>query len=205
MRLFIGMSPNGARVTTFLAEKGVEVPVEMVNVTAGETRTETFLNKNSLGEIPVLELDDGRYLTESLAICRYFESLHPEPALFGKTAEEQAFVEMWTRRIELNLFETIGDVGRHEFAFFADKFHQIPEYAASQRTLFQSKLNWLDNELSDGRSFFAGDRFTVADITGIAALMVAGFAGVEIPNELKNVKRWEAAVRARPSFPKMPS
>lgn len=204
MKIYNAISPNGARIAVFLAEKGIEIPTQQINLMAGEAATDEFLKINSLGQVPVLELDDGRHLTESLAICRYLEHLHPEPALFGKTPVEQAFVEMWSRRMELRLFNVVGDIGLHEFEFFKGRVEQNAEYAASRRRDFEARLRWLDAELSDERPFLAGEAFSVADITGMAMLMITGFAGINIPNELTHVKRWEIAVTSRPSFPKMP-
>lgn len=204
MKLYNGLSPNGARVAIFLAEKEVELPTQMIDVIRAETRTEDFLKVNSLGQVPVLELDDGRYLTESIAICRYLEHLHPEPALFGRTPEERAFIEMWARRIELGTFGAIGAVALHEFEFFKDRVDQNADYAASRRRDFQNQLQWLDKELSDERSFLAGDMFSIADIIGMSMLIITDFARFDIPGELQQVKRWEASVRARPSFPKLP-
>lgn len=159
---------------------------------------------NSLGQVPVLELDDGRYLTESLAICRYLEHLHPEPALFGKTPEDRAFIEMWARRIEFGIFNTIGAVALHEFEFFKDRIEQNASYAASRRRDFQKQLQWLDGVLSDERSFIAGDAFSIADIIGMSMLIITDFGGFDIPGELRQIKRWEASVRVRQSFPKLP-
>ncbi len=204
MKLFNGMSPNGARVSVFLAEKGVSIPTEPIDLLAGETRTDAFRKINSLGEVPVLQLDDGRYLTESIAICRYLERLHPEPALFGNSAEQQAFIEMWIRRMELHLFNTIGDVGLHEFEFFRDKVEQNADYAAAQRRSFGKQLKWLDSEISDGRPFLSGSSFSMADVVGMATLMIADLTGIGIPGELNHVRKWEAGVRSRPSFPAMP-
>jgi len=205
MKLYNGMSPNGFRVEIFLKEKSIEIPTAQLDIMGGETRGPEYLKINPLGEVPALELDDGRVLTETLAICRYFEVQHPQTPLFGKDAFEQAFVEMWTRRIELRIFKVIGDVGLHEFPLFADKIKQFPDYAAEQRKEFIRRLEWLDGELSDGRTFIAGDSFSVADITMIAALVVSLFAQVEIPSRLSHVKRWEAAMHSRPSFPALPS
>lgn len=201
MRLHNGLSPNGARVTVFLAEKGIDIPTVNVSVIDGETRTPEFRAINSLGQVPVLELEDGSYLTESVAICRYLEALHPEPCLFGKSPIEQARIEMWNRRIERHIFDTVGNVGMHEMPLFADQIEQMPEYAASLRRRFPEKLKWLDGELADGRAFIAGDAFSVADITGIAALMVCHFIEETIPETFEHVKAWEAKMRGRASWP----
>ena len=121
------LAPNPRRVRVFLAEKGLNVPLEEVDIFKGINRQPEFLKKNSLGGIPVLELDDGRHLAESVAICRYFELLHPEPALFGKGAFEQATVEMWNRRMELALFVPVGMVWGHSHELTRARIKQIPE------------------------------------------------------------------------------
>ena len=144
MKLYDAMTPNSLRVKVFLAEKGVDVPRQKIDVMGGGTRTPEFLALNSLGELPVLELDDGRILTESVAICRYFEELHPDPSLMGKSAYAQAHIEMWNRRAEQQLFGPVGAMARHTFAFFADKLEQIPEYAATQDRLFDKNWAWFD-------------------------------------------------------------
>lgn len=202
MKLYNGFSPNGARVAVFLAEKDVTIPTADVSVLKGETRTPEFRKINSLGQVPVLELDDGTILTESVAICRYLESLYPKPSLFGEDALAQARIEMWNRRMERHIFDTAGNVGMHEMPLFADQIEQIPEYAASLRRRFAAKLSWLDAEMADGRPFIAGDTFSVADITGMAALMVCHFIEEKVPTDFEHVKAWEDRMRARPSWPK---
>lgn len=194
------MAPNAVRTLVFLAEKGIEVPIEPVDLMAAETRSPAFLKKNSLGEIPVLELDDGTLITESVAICRYFEEAHPEPSLMGATPVEAALVEMWSRRMEQQILGPIAQVGLHTHEFFADKVEQLPAYAETQVRLMAKKWAWLDAELSDGRTFVCNDRFCIADITGMAALHICDFFGHPVPGDLPNVKRWETAMRARPSW-----
>jgi glutathione S-transferase len=193
-------APNPLRVHVFLAEKGIDIPIEHVNILDGETRSPTFREINSLGEVPVLELDDGTRITESVAICRYLEALHPEPSLMGSTPKEIAEIDMWTRRMEQQVMAPISDFALHTFQVFADKIEQLPAYAETQLRLQAKRWAWLDAELSDGRSFVCGDKLSVADITGMAALRICDFAKQSVPNDLPNVKRWEAAVRARPAF-----
>ena len=194
------MAPNALRTTVFLAEKGLSVPVSTVDLTQGETRRPEFLKKNSLGEIPVLELDDGTLITESVAICRYFEEVQPEPPLMGSTPTEAGQVEMWNRRMEQQILAPIGNSVLHTHEFFAEKVEQVPAYAETQVRLIPKRWAWLDAELSDGRSYVCNDRFSIADITGIAALHIADMFNHPIPDDLPNVKRWETAVRARPSW-----
>lgn len=201
MKLYAADAPNPFRVKVFLAEKGVDVPTQKIALMAGETREPPFLEKNSLGELPVLELDDGTVITESVAICRYLEGLYPQPSLMGDTPLRAAKIEMWNRRIERHLMDVIGAVGLHTFPFFAEKIEQQPAYAASQRRLLQEKWRWLDRELSDGRRYLCDDAFSIADITGMATLLICRFAKESVPEGLTHAKRWETAVRARPSWP----
>ncbi|MDH3665523.1 MAG: glutathione S-transferase family protein [Paracoccaceae bacterium] len=200
MKLYDAMTPNSLRVNVFLAEKGIEVAREKIDVMQGGTRTPAFLAKNSLGELPVLELDDGRILTESVAICRYFEALHPKPSLLGEDAVKAAMVEMWNRRIEFHIFGPIGDMGRHTLAFFADRLEQIPAYAASQKPLFAENWAWLDPEMCDRRPFIAGEAFTIADITGMAAIFVSDITGTPPPGGCDHAGAWAERMRARESF-----
>lgn len=204
MKLYNGFSPNGVRVAIFLAEKGIDLPTETVDIFKGETRTDAFREINSLGQVPVLELDDGRRLCETIAICRYLEHLYPTPALFGTGAETQAFVEMWTRRMELFLFNVAADVPLHRMEIFKDVIEQNADYATSRARALDKRLSWFDQELSDGRPFVAGNDFSIADIVGMSMLMITRFMNMEIPASLTHVKRWENAVTARPSFPKLP-
>lgn len=204
MKLYNGMSPNGARVMIFMAEKGIEIPTHSIDLMANEGQAPEFLKINALGQVPVLQLDDGRHLTESVAICRYLESQHPSPNLFGKTPEEQAFIEMWIRRMELWLFNVAGDVGLHEIEFFKYRVDQNADYAAYCRRTLVERLAWLDAEMADGRGFIAGDTFTMADIIGMTLLFIMGFTQIEVPAALTNVIRWQQAMLSRPTFPKMP-
>ena len=201
MKLYDAVTPNTGRVQIFLAEKGIDVPREAIDIFAGGTRTSEFLAKNPFGELPLLELDDGRCLAESVAICRYFEELHPQPSLMGCGAEERAFVEMWNRRLELHIFGPVSNVAQHTIDFFADRVEQIPAYAAAQMRRFDKNWAWLDRELADGRPFIVGQAFTIADITGMAALFVCDMIGKALPNDLVNAKRWASTMRSRPTFP----
>ena len=130
MKLYDAMTPNTLRVQAFLAEKGIDVAREKIDVLNGGTRTAEYLALNPFGEVPLLELDDGRLIAESVAICRYFETLHPEPALMGQGAEDAALVEMWNRRMEFHIFGPVGNYGRHSHPFFADKVEQVADFAA---------------------------------------------------------------------------
>jgi len=197
MKLYTGKTPMGLRVNVAVAEKGIELPTEWINVMEGETRTTEFLALNSLGEVPVLELDDGTHLTESIAICRYLDSLFPQMPLFGEDPLQAARIEMWTRRMEIQVCTPIGEYGRHTFPLFADRLEQIPAYAQSQLPIQIERWKWFDKELSDGRTFVVDDVFSIADVAGMSALLVSDFAQHPVPESLHHVKRWEQAMRAR--------
>jgi glutathione S-transferase len=192
------LAPNPRRVRVFLAEKGISVPLEEVDIFKGVNRQPEFLKKNSLGGIPVLELDDGRHLAESVAICRYFELLHPEPALFGKGAFEQASVEMWNRRIELAVLVPVGMVWAHSHELTRARIKQITEMGEQSRKVVAQRYDWLDREL-EGKQFIAGDQYSIADITAMVVLDFAKFNNISIQPEHKNLARWHQAVSSRPS------
>jgi glutathione S-transferase len=193
------LAPNPRRLRIFVAEKGLKIPVEQVDIFAGKSRTPEMLAKNPAGGLPVIELDDGTHLAESVAICRYLESLHPEPNLMGKNSREQADIEMWNRRVELGLFSAAGRAFQHTNELFKDRLKQIPEYGATQREAVTQQLQWLDAQIGN-KPFIAGDRFTIADITAeVAVDFAAQAAGVTADPGLKNLARWHQSVSSRPS------
>jgi glutathione S-transferase len=192
------VAPNPRRVRVFLAEKGVQVPYEDVDIGKAVNRQPEFRKKNPMAGVPVLELDDGTCIAESVAICRYFEELHPEPNLFGVGAKERAEVDMWNRRMEFNLLQPIADTFRQRHEFFKGRIRQVPEYADVQRLNAEDSLKWLDGELAN-RKFIAGDRFTIADITAMIAVDFGRVSKIAIQPDQKNLARWHAEVSARPS------
>ena len=147
----------------------------------------------------MLELDDGTHLSESVAICRYLEGLHPEPNLLGRNLLEQADIERWNRRMELELFAAIGRTVQNTSPIFQGRFKQFPEYGETQRAVVYQRLERMDRELN-GQRFVAGDRFTIADITALVAIGIGGrLADIKIASELANLTRWHDAVSRRPS------
>lgn len=192
-------APNPRRVRIFLAEKGLEVPEIQIGLREGGHRTPEHLARNSLGQVPVLELDDGTTISETVAICRYFEVLHPAPPLFGVTALEQARVEMWTRRIELRLTVPVGMFWRHAHPFTAHLLKQNKDFGESNREAVDKILLWLDGELADGRRYLTGETYTIADIAGQTTLDFADFIGLSTPAEARNVLAWRERMAARPS------
>ena len=192
------MAPNPRRVRIFLAEKGIEIPVEQVDIGKAENRKPPFLAKNPMGGLPVLELDDGTCIAESVAICRYFEEKHPDPPLMGVEAVDRAVVEMWNRRMEFELLQTIAGVFRHTHEFFKGRVNQVPEFGEACRVAAPAKLEWLDRELAE-RPFIAGPRYTIADITALCSIDFGRVSDIQIEPEMKNLSRWYAAVSSRPS------
>ena len=182
----------------FLAEKNIQIPYEEVDIVKAVNRGEDFRRKNPLGTVPVLELDDGTFVSESVAICRYFEELHPQPSLFGNDAKQRALVEMWNRRIEFNILQPIADAFRQRHDFFKGRIRQLPEYADVQRLNAEDGLAWLDRELAT-RRFIAGDQFSIADITAVVAIDFGRVSKIGIKPEQPNLARWHAEVSARPS------
>jgi glutathione S-transferase len=193
-----GRAPNPRRVRIFLAEKGIEIPLEPVDLGAMEHKSESFTALNPLQRLPVLTLDDGTVITESIAICRYFEALRPEPPLFGRGALEVALVEMWNRRVELNLYNAVSAVFRHLHPAMRQMEEQIPAWGEANKPRALDFLALLDRELKD-RLFIVSDHFTVADITGLVSVDFMRPAKIEMPEGLVNLRRWHAQVSARPS------
>jgi glutathione S-transferase len=192
-------APNPRRVRIFAAEKGIELAPEEVDILAGQSRTSEFLAKNSSGAVPVLELDDGSHLSESVAICRYLEGLHPEPNLLGRDLREQVEIERWNRRMELELFAPIGRTFQNTNPIFQRRIKQLPEYGEAQRAVVYQRLERMDHEL-DRHEFIASDRFTIADITAFVAIDFGGrFADIHIAPSMAHLTRWHEAVSKRTS------
>src|ERR1700674_5228007 len=192
-------APNPRRVRVFLAEKGIAIPRVAVDILKGEQRTPQFTALNPRQAVPVLELDDGTAIAESIAICRYFEELKPEPPLFGSSTLERAQVEMWQRRIELGLMAAIGQFFRHSHPLMANvEVPQIARWAEANRARALKFLPTLERQLAD-RPFVCGESFTVADITGLVALDFMKFAGIALPDDAAQVRRWHQTLAARPS------
>lgn len=194
-----GRAPNPRRVRIFLAEKGIEVPLVPVDMGAMGHRSPEIASRNPLRRLPVLELDDGTIITESVAICRYFEEMQPEPALFGRGAVGKAQVEMWQRRMELNFLGAVANAFRHLHPAMKEwEVPQVPEWGEVNKPKVLDFLAFLDGELA-GREFVAGDDYSIADITGLIGIDFMKPARIAVPDECANVRRWYATVTARPS------
>ena len=192
-------APNPRRVRIFLAEKGIAVPTERVDIARQEHKTPEYAAINPLQRMPSLVLDDGTIITESIAICRYFEMLRPEPPLFGVGSKDAAIVEMWNRRAEINFLASVAAVFRHTHPAMKElEVPQVPAWAEANRPRVSWFLEMLDRELAT-REFVAGDHYTVADITMQVAVDFMKPGRLSMPDGAANVKRWHTAVSARPS------
>jgi glutathione S-transferase len=191
-------APNPRRVRIFLAEKGISIPLVHVPLRQGAHKSSEFITKNSLGQVPVLELDDGSTLSESIAICRYLEELHPAPALFGNDAWQRARIDMWTRRLEFALMSRIGAVWINTHKYTAHLGTQYKDFGEASRLRAIKGLHWLNDEL-ETREFLATDYFSMADIVALTTIDFATFIGIETPAELEHLHTWHARVSARPS------
>lgn len=191
-------APNPRRVRMFLAEKGIDLPETRVDLMKREHKSPEFRAKNSLGQIPALELDDGTVIAETVAICRYFEETTREPPLFGRTAIEKAQVDMWVRRVEFVLMTPVGNFWRHAHPRTAALLTQFRDFGESNREAYANAQRWLDRELA-GRGFIAGDAFTMADICALSTVDFADWIGLELDASLANLSAWRARVSARPS------
>lgn len=200
MKLYIrDRAPNPRRVQIFLREKDIDIPVVDLDIGKKEHRTQNYARLNPLQQLPTLVFDDGTSLSESVAICRYFEEMEPEPPLFGVGARGKAEVEMWQRRMEMAFLLPVANVFRHTHPFMAGlEVPQVPEWAEANRPRVASFLKILDDHLRDHR-FAAGGQFTIADITGIVALEFMRPAKLSVDPALEHVARWQTDIFARPS------
>lgn len=198
MKLYTSMGPNPAVVTMFLAEKGAEIPTESVDLMGGENRQAPYVAKNPSGQLPCLELDDGSHLAEITAICEYLDEKLPGDSLIGATPEERAATRMWVRRIDLNICEPLSNGFRYAegLPLFQSRMRTIPHAAGDLKTLAQEKLTWLDG-LMAGKTWIAGDRFTLADILLFCFLQFGAQVGQPINADNKNIAAWLERVQAR--------
>lgn len=192
-------APNPRRVRIFLAEKGIEIPFEQINIMERKHKSSEFGDLNPFQTVPVLVLDDGSTLAESIAICRYFEELQPEPALFGGTPLEKAQIEMWQRRMELGLLFRVAQTLRHTNPKMAHlESPQFPDWGEANRGRVAEVLAIIDAQLASN-PYIAGSSFSVADITALVALNFMKPARVERPEGLAHLDRWYSEVSTRPS------
>lgn len=193
-------APNPRRVRMFLAEKGIDIPLVRVQLARGEHKSPEHLARNALGQVPVLELDDGSTISETISICRYLEALHPMPALFGRTPKEIGLIDMWIRRFELQLMTPVGAVWVNVHPYTEAYMKALgrtryADYGEASRRHASDRLAWFDSQLEG--DWFAGD-FSMADITALTIIDFAAFIGIPIPESATRLKDWHARISARP-------
>ena len=200
MKLYNSMGPNPKVVRMFMAEKGIDIPKEDVDIRAGVNRQSDYLQVNPAGQCPALQLDDGRVITEITAICEYLDEKHPTPPLVGTTPEEKAETRMWTRRVDLNICEPMANGFRYGegLKMFQNRMRCMPQAADDLKAAAQEKLGWLDG-LMEGRQFIAGNRFTLADVLLFCFVDFFSKVGQPLNEDNRNIKGWYDRVRARPS------
>jgi glutathione S-transferase len=192
-------APNPRRVRWFMAEKGVtDIEIVQVDIMAGAHKTDDYLAEVGLPNVPALILDDGVALTESVTICRYLESLYPDPNMFGRDAREAAIIDMWSRRAELTCAMPLMMAVRHGHPALAALEKQDPDYAARSRAGAERALAFFDKQLAKSE-WLAADRITMADGVLFSGIEFSRMVKFEVPAELANVTRWLAAIRARES------
>ncbi|HEX4295224.1 MAG TPA: glutathione S-transferase family protein [Rhizomicrobium sp.] len=200
MKFYNSTGPNPHVVRMFMAEKGLKIPSQDVDLMAGDNRKPDHLARNPHGQMPALELDDGSFISEILAICEYLEDTHPTPPLIGSNPREKAEARMWTRRVDLNICEPLANGFRFSqgLRLFKDRIVTVPEAADGLKKMAQDRLAWLDGQLQ-GREFLCGKRFTLADILLYCFLDFGNAVGQPLAPENKKVAAWFARVKARPS------
>lgn len=200
MQYYDSLGPNPRALRMFLAEKGLQLESKEIDIMAAENRKPPYTDKNPGGQIPALELDDGRVIGETVAIFEYLEEKHPEPPLIGKTPEERAETRMWVRRIEQRITENLYNGFRFAegLELFQGRMHCLPEAASGLKAIAQENLGWLDKLIGDG-PFIVGDRFTIADVILYCALDFGGSVGQPLDPSLKNVQAWYDRVSSRPT------
>ena len=201
MKLYDSIGPNPHIVRMFMAEKGIDIPKQTVDLRGGENRQETHLTRNPHGQLPTLELDDGSYLSEITAICEYLEEKQPAPPLIGATAEERAECRMWTRRVDLNICEPLANGYRfgEGLKFFEKRIPVAAEASPGLKKIAANRLQWLNGQLADGRDYLCGRRFTLADILLYCFLDFGARVGQPLDPANANIAAWFARVGQRPS------
>lgn len=200
MKFYDSVGPNPRLVRMFMAEKGIDIPVQTVDLRAGENRADAHLQRNPHGQMPTLELDDGAFVSEIIPICEYLEEKHPTPALIGSTPEQRAETRMWTRRIDLNICEPMANGYRFGEAvrFFQKRIPVAPEASPGLKQIAANRLQWLNGQL-DGKEFVCGARFTVADLLLFCWVDFFGQNGQPLDPANTKVATLVERVRARPS------
>ncbi len=191
-------APNPRRVRIFLNEKGIDIPTKQVDLMKGEHKKDEYKKMSPLSQVPTLELDDGTYITESIAICRYFEALYPEPNLLGKDPKEIAIIEMWQRRIELLLMIGIANTYRHGHPAMAALEDQVKEWSEASRPRVIKMLHWFEKQM-ENKEYICLDRYTIADISALVCFDFAKWPKIDIPDDCNNLKNYYERLNSRAS------
>jgi glutathione S-transferase len=201
MKFYDSIGPNPRIVRMFMAEKGIEIPKQTVDLRGGENRQEAHLKRNPMGQMPTLELDNGKYLAEITAICEYLEEKHPNPPMIGATAEERAECRMWARRVDLNIAEPLANGYRYGEAlrFFEKRIPVAPEASPGLKMVAAKRLQWLNGQMADGREWLCGKRFTLADMLLYCWVDFGNQIGQPLDPGNTNIAAWFARVAQRPS------
>jgi glutathione S-transferase len=200
MKLINSVGPNPQVVRMFAAERGIELPLDNIDIIAGANRQADYLAKNPSGQTPCLVLDDGRYIAEITAICEYLDEVSPGDSLIGKTPEERAETRMWTRRVDLGICEPLANGFRYSegLQMFKDRMITVPEAAEGLKRIAQDKLTWLDKQLA-GKTYLCGDRLTMADVLLYCFLAFGANVGQPLNEANTQVKAWFDRMASRPS------
>ncbi len=192
-------APNPRRVRIFAAEKGISLPEIPLDLRERDHKSPDHMKRNSLGQVPVLELDDGTTITETISICRYLDALHPEPPMFGRTPVEIGVIDMWIRRIEIQLAEPTRMFWRHAHPATAALVEQHVVFGESNRATLARAMDWFDREIADGRTFIAGESYTMCDIAALTMIDFATLIGLDPVGNRTSVAAWHERASARPS------
>lgn len=200
MKLINSVGPNPQVVRMFVAERGIDLAMEDIDLMAGENRKEPHLARNPSGQTPCLELDNGSYLSEITAICEYLDEISPGQSLIGDSPEQRAETRMWTRRVDLNIVEPLTNGFRfgEGLALFRERIVTVPEASEGLKKIAQDRLSWLDKQLA-GKQYLCGDRLTLADILLYCFLAFGSNVGQPLNPENRNVQAWYDRMAARPS------
>lgn len=200
MKLYTSVGPNPHVVRMFAAERGIDLPMETIDILAGKNREAPYLGKNPSGQSPCLELDDGSCIAEITAICEYLDEVSPGPSLIGETPEQRAETRMWTRRVDLNICEPMANGFRFAegLSLFKDRIVTVPEAAEGLKRIAQDRLGWLDRQLA-GKTWLCGDRLTLADVLLYCFLAFGATVGQPLNPDNANVKAWFDRMASRPS------
>lgn len=200
MKLYDSKGPNPKAVRMFAAEAGIKFELTPIDIIGGENRQPDFLKLNPLGQVPVLETDQGTTISEVVAICEYLDEISPQPSLIGETPEKRATTRMWTRRIDLNILQPMANGFRFAegLTIFKDRIHCLPESADGLKAIASHWLAWLDGEMA-GRPFVCGDALTLADIMLFANVDFFRRVGQPLAAEWSTIAAWHKQMASRPS------